>query len=428
MRPDKVLLIIQFRQNSLFSFLLTSYANKQKLAYKFYENPAFDYLYIPNIQPFFMVFEITHKDKHTNARIGILKTKKGLSETPFFMPVATRGSVKTLDSQELNKMKIQAVISNALILYLREGSEILKKLKGIGNFMNFKGVNFTDSGGFQMYSDSIYIKSNNEGVYFRNPLNGEKIFMTPEKNMRLQLDIGSDVAMCLDSMPMYEHSKSQISDAVEKTSLWAARCKSHHDLLQKNISKNKRQLLFGIIQGGIYPDLRELSTKNLLKLDFDGYSIGGFGLGETIKEEFEIVKLVKDILPEDKPVYLMGIGNPIEILKGISLGVDIFDSRMPTQNARRGTLFTSEGKLKILNEKYKFDKNPIDKECKCFVCKNYSKAFVRYQLINDEFTGKKLATYHNIFFLTNLLETAKEKIKQGKFQEFLKEVEEKYKE
>jgi len=375
-----------------------------------------------------MIFKITHKDKKTNARIGILKTKKGNAETPFFMPVATRGVVKGLTSEELNDIKIPAVISNALILYLRSGSNILKKLGGIGKFMNYPGVNFTDSGGFQMYSKSIYVKSNEKGVCFKNPLNGEKIFMTPEKNMEIQLDIGSDVAMCLDSMPMYEHSKEQISEAVKKTSLWARRCKIHNDLLQKKIPKNKRQLLFGIIQGGIYKDLREQSTKEILKLNFDGYSIGGFGLGETIEEEFSIVKQIKEILPEKKPVYLMGIGNPVEILKGISLGVDIFDSRMPTQNARRGMLFTSKGKLRILRENCKYDKSPIDKNCNCFVCKNYSKAFIRYQLINEEMVGKKLATYHNIFFLAKLIEKAKEKIKQGKFKEFLEEVEESYKE
>jgi queuine tRNA-ribosyltransferase len=375
-----------------------------------------------------MVFAIIKKDKKTNARIGILKTKKGKIETPFFMPVATRGSVKTLTSEELQEMKVPAVISNALILYLRSGSEIIKKFGGIGKFMNYKGINFTDSGGFQMYSKSIYIKSNEEGVYFRNPLNGEKILMTPEKNMKIQLDIESEVAMCLDSMPMYEHSKKEIEEAVKKTSLWAERCKQHHNSLQKNIPKNKRQLLFGIIQGGIYPNLRKNSTKELLKMDFDGYSIGGFGLGETIEEEFQIVGLVKELLPEDKPIYLMGIGNPVEILKGIELGVDIFDSRMPTQNARRGTLFTSEGKLRILREACKFDSSPIDKNCKCFVCKNYSRAFIRYQLLHDELTGKKLTTYHNIYFLTKLIETAKEKIKQNKFQEFLKEVEGKYKE
>jgi queuine tRNA-ribosyltransferase len=372
-------------------------------------------------------FTISHKDKKTNARIGILKTKSGNAETPFFMPVATRGVTKGLTSEEIEKMGAQAVISNAFILSLREGSKIIKKLGGIGKFMNFKGINFTDCGGFQMYSPRIYIKSTNEGIHFRNPINGEKLFITPEKDMEIQADINSDVAMCLDSMPMYEHSKKEIAEAVEKTSLWAKRCKVHHDKIWKKFPQNKRQLLFGINQGGIFPDLREKSVNDSLKLNFDGYSIGGFGLGETIEEEFKIVKLVKKILPEDKPVYLMGIGTPVEILKGIALGVDIFDSRMPTQNARHGTLFTSKGNLKITNEKYKFDKSPIDKNCNCFVCKNYSRAFIRYQLINDEPTGKNLATYHNLYFLTKLIEKAKKKIREGKFDKFLKEVEKEYK-
>lgn len=374
-----------------------------------------------------MVFQISCKDKHTKARIGILKTKSGKVETPFFMPVATRGSVKFLDSKELEKIPVPVVISNALILSLRNGSEIIKKFGGIKKFMNYNGINFTDSGGFQMYSKSIYIKSNSDGVFFKNPISGEKIFMSPEKNMELQMKINSDVAMCLDSMPMYEHSKKQISDAVEKTSLWAKKCKIHHDKLCAKIPAEKRQLLFGIIQGGIYPDLRKKSAGDLMKLNFDGYSIGGFGLGETINEEFKIVKQIKEILPEEKPIYLMGIGNPVEILKGISLGVDIFDSRMPTQNARRGMLFTSQGKLRILNEKYKYDKTSLDKKCDCFVCKNYSKAFIRYLLIHDEPTGKKLATYHNIFFLQKLIENAKKKIRDGKFKDFMKEVERKYK-
>jgi len=409
--PDFSFIIFKHRKKGLINFIYSSI----NFIYNFFSS-------------FFMVFTVTRKDKKTNARIGILQTKKGKVETPFFMPVATRGSVKTLTSEELKEMKVPAVISNSLILYLREGSEIIKKFKGIDKFMNYKGINFTDSGGFQMYSPSIYLKSNNDGVFFRNPLNGEKIFMTPEKNMKIQLDIGSEIAMCLDSMPMYEHSKKEIEDAVEKTTMWAKRCKETHDSLQKGIPKNKRQLLFGIIQGGIYPSLRKKSTIDLLKLNFDGYSIGGFGLGETIEEEFNIVKQVKQLLPENKPVYLMGIGNPVEILKGVSLGVDIFDSRMPTQNARRGTLFTSEGKLRILRENCKFDTSPIDKNCKCFICKNYSRAFIRYQLIHDEFTGKKLATYHNIYYLTKLIEKVKEKIKEGRFKEFLKEVEEKYKE
>ena len=372
-------------------------------------------------------FTITRRDKKTKARIGKLKTKSGTAETPFFMPVATRGATKGLTSEELHKMKVQAVISNALILYLRNGSEIIKKSGGIKKFMAHKGINFTDCGGFQMYSKQIYIKSDNKGVLFRNPISGEKLFITPEKDMEIQLDINSDVAMSLDSMPMYEHSKKEIEEATDKTVMWAKRCKEHHDKLQENIPREKRQILFGIIQGGIFEDLRKKATEEMIKLDFEGYSIGGFGLGETIEEEFNVVKAVKEMLPEDKPVYLMGIGTPIEILKGIALGVDVFDSRMPSQSARRGTLFTSEGKLKILNEKYKFDQSPIDKNCDCFVCKNYTKAFVRYQLMNDEIIGKKLATYHNIYFLTKLIERAKKAIKKGNFEKFMKDFEEEYK-
>jgi queuine tRNA-ribosyltransferase len=373
-----------------------------------------------------MSFTITHKDKKTNARIGKLKTKSGTAETPFFMPVATRAVTKGLTSEELHKMGVQSVISNALILYLRNGSEIIKKLGGIRKFMHHKGINFTDCGGFQMYSKQIYINSTNEGVQFRNPINGEKLFITPEKDMQIQLDINSDVAMCLDSMPMYEHSKKEIADAVEKTNMWAKRCKAYHDKVQEKIPKEKRQILFGINQGGIYEDLREKSINELLKLNFEGYSIGGFGMGETIDEEFKIVKAMKKIIPEEKPIYLMGIGTPIEILRGIAEGIDIFDSRIPTQSARRGTLFTSKGKIKILNEKYKFDKSSLDENCKCFVCKNYSKAFLRYQLMNDETIGKRLAMYHNIFFLTKLIEEAKEKIKEGKFEELLKKIEKEY--
>jgi len=373
-----------------------------------------------------MGFKITHKDETTNARIGKLKTKSGTAETPFFMPVATRAVTKGMTSEELKEMKVQAVISNALILYLRQGSEIIKKAGGIRKFMNHKGINFTDCGGFQMYSKNIYLNSTEKGVLFRNPISGEKLFITPEKDIEIQLDIGSDVAMCLDSMPMYEHSKKQIEESGEKTMAWAKRCKLHHDKLQEKIPKAKRQMLFGIIQGGIFEDLRIKEAQELMKLDFDGYSIGGFGLGETIQEEFNVVKAVKKVLPENKPVYLMGIGTPLEILKGIELGVDVFDSRIPTQSARRGTLFTSKGKIKISNEKYKFDYSPLDKKCTCFVCRNYSKAFLRYELINEEPLGQRLAMYHNIYFLTKLIEKAKKEIKRGKFKEFLKDFEKSY--
>ncbi|MBS3072238.1 tRNA guanosine(34) transglycosylase Tgt [Candidatus Pacearchaeota archaeon] len=375
-----------------------------------------------------MHFSITHQDTETSARIGVLKTKSGEVETPFFMPVATRGVVKGLTAEDLAEIGVNVVISNALILYLRNGSEIVKKFGGIRKFMNFKGINFTDSGGFQMYTPRIYLKSNDKGVYFKNPISGEKLFITPEKDMEIQLDINADVAMCLDTMPMYDHSKEEISEAVRKTSLWAERCKKHHDELQKNISEVKKQLLFGIIQGGIYEDLRKKSAEDLIRLNFDGYSIGGFGLGETLEEELNIVNFLKKIIPETKPVYLMGIGSPVEILKAIACGVDIFDSRMPTQNARRGMLFTSKGKLRVVRKEFEFSEERIDENCDCFVCKNYSRAFIRYQLLHDEVVGKKLATYHNIYFLTKLIEKAKDKIRSGEFESFVKEVEEIYQE
>jgi queuine tRNA-ribosyltransferase len=363
-------------------------------------------------------FLIKHKDKKTNARIGVLRTKSGSVETPFFMPVATKAAAKYIDNRLLYEMDAKVIISNALILSLRPGDELLKKLGGIKKFMGFSGINFTDSGGFQMYSDSVFVKSSDNGVIFKNPYSGEKIFITPEKDMEIQLNISSDVAMCLDSMPLYENSKKEIENSVELTSNWAKRCKIHHDKLQKNVKSQKRQLLFGITQGGKYKDLRKKSAEELVNLDFDGYSIGGFGMGETFSEEMNIVKEQKKIIPENKPVYLMGIGTPVEILEAISHGVDIFDSRMPTQCARRGTLFTSKGKIKILTKKYEYDKNPIDKECDCYVCKNYTRAYIRFLLREDESVGKILASYHNLYYLQNLIKEAKIAIKNNRFLEY----------
>lgn len=362
-----------------------------------------------------------------NARICEFATKKGKVETPFFMPVATKMTAKYINSMKLNEMRISAVISNAFILSMRPGAKFVKKVGGIGKFMNFNGINFTDSGGFQMYSKSIYKSSNDSGIHFRNPFNGEKIFMTPEDNIKIQLDLGSDVTMCLDSMPMYKESYEDIKEAVRKTIKWAKKCKEVHDDLQKNIRKEERQLLFGITQGGKYKDLRKECIKELLKFNFDGYAIGGFGLGESRKEESEIIKLHKKIIPKNKLIYLMGIGDPVEILEAIGMGCDIFDSRMPTQNARRGSLFTSSGKLRILKKEFEFDKKSIDDKCDCFVCKNYTRAYIRYLLREDEAVGKELASYHNIYFLNDMIQKAKESIKKNKFNEFLKKFNEKYK-
>jgi queuine tRNA-ribosyltransferase len=377
------------------------------------------------------MFKIKFKDKKTDARIGEIKVNGKKIETPFFMPVATKASVKFINSELLKEMKAKAVISNALILSLKPGTKVIQKLGGLGKFMNFD-FNVTDSGGFQMYSDTIYLGSDERGVKFRNPFSGEKILMTPERDVEIQYELGSDIAMCLDSMPLYQHSKKEIEEAVNKTLIWAERCKKRHDRLQvqsralKTTDKKKEQLLFGISQGGIYKDLREKCILALKKMNFDGYSIGGFGLGESAEEELEIIKLQKKMIP-DKPCYLMGIGNPAEIIEAIGLGVDMFDSRMPTQSARRGTIFTSSGKLKILNSKYKDDKEPLDKNCNCFVCKNYSRAYIRFQLMQEEAVGKLLSSYHNLYFLQDLIEKAKVSIRKGEFSDFKKKIVRAYK-
>jgi len=373
------------------------------------------------------VFTIKHKDKKTKARVGVITTKKGKIETPFFMPVATKAGVKHMSTEDLNSMGAKAVISNTLVLHLNPGEKMIKKFGGVGKFMHYTGINVTDSGGFQMYSPTLYLSSTDEGVLFKDPFAGNKIFITPEKDMEIQLDINSDIAMCLDSMPLIEHSKKQVEEAIRKTTLWAGRCKKHHDKLQKKLPKNERQLLFGICQGGIHDDLREKSATELVKLDFDGYSIGGLALGESKEQEYHAVEIQRAIIPENKPVYLMGAGHPVEILEAISRGVDMFDSRFPTQNARRGTIMTSKGKLRIFNAKYREDKKPLDEKCDCFVCKKYTRAYIRYQLSQDEALGKRLVTYHNLYYLQRLVEQAREAIKKGKFLEFKNKVKKAYK-
>jgi len=367
------------------------------------------------------MFKITSKDKKTKARIGLLKTKSGIIETPFFMPVATKAAVKYISTQELKQINANAVISNTFVLHLKPGEKIIKKLGGIKKFMNFSGINITDSGGFQMYSPSLYIKSNSKGVWFRNPFNGSKLHITPEKDMEIQLDIGSDIAMCLDTMPLIEHSKKEIEKAVYQTYEWAKRCKQHHD------KKNKQgQLLFGICQGGIHKDLRQLSAAQISSIGFDGLAIGGLALGEKKQDELKMIEVAKSVYPEDKVCYLMGEGDPVMILESISRGVDMFDSRFPTQNARRGTLFTSKGKLRIFNSKYKKDSKPIDKKCSCYACKNFSRAYIRNLLIDQEPIGRRLASIHNLCYLMNLIQDAKSSIKKKKFKEFLNKIKKVY--
>jgi queuine tRNA-ribosyltransferase len=364
------------------------------------------------------MFKIIHKDR--DARVGVLETKSGKIETPFFMPVATKTTVKHISTRDLKEMGNTAVISNAFILYLKPGDEFLKKMGGIKRFMNYQGINATDSGGFQMYKETFLIETTREGVWFRSPFDGTKHFVSPEKDMEIQMNIGSDIAMCLDTMPLIEHSRENIIKAIENTTSWAIRCKKHHDNL--NNGKKKRQLLFAITQGGVHPDLRKMSCSQLRELDVDGFSIGGLALGEAKSKQYKMVKLHKSIMPKNKPCYLMGVGSPVELLENISMGVDMFDSRFPTQNARRGTIFTSKGKIRLMRKEYECDLGPLDNDCDCFVCKRYSRAYIRYLLTQGEGTGYRLATYHQLYYLMRLMEQAREAIKKKKFGAFKKKV------
>ncbi len=373
-----------------------------------------------------MGFKIVAKDKKTRARAGILQTRSGKAETPFFMPVATKTAVKQISSEDLNSMKARAIISNAFVLSLRPGTKVIKKAGGIGKFMNFQGTVFTDSGGFQMYSPALYISSEENGVIFRNPFSGEKLFITPEADMQIQLDLGADVAMCFDSMPLISHSKNAIADAVKKTGRWAVRCKKYHDFSQQKMKKGRKQLLFGICQGGVHSDLREKSAKQIAEIDFDGFAIGGLALGEGKADEYKMIDVAKKFFPENKPVYLMGAGDPIELLEAVSRGVDMFDSRFPTKNARHGALFTSKGRIILKNAGFSSDFGPIDSDCVCFVCKRYSRAYLCHLLRMEEAVGLRLASYHNLFFLQDLMKRAREEIRRGKFKEFFEEFKRKY--
>ncbi len=356
--------------------------------------------------------------KDGNARAGILKTTHNNITTPFFMPVATKTAVKYLDARDLEEIGIEAIISNAFVLSLRPGIQTIKKAGGINKFMNFHNSIFTDSGGFQKIKDSFYIKSTNKGLHLKSPFDGKKILLTPKKLMHIQNTLDSDVAMVIDEMPLHTQSKKEVALAVKRTHRWAEECIKHH--------KNKKQLLFGIAQGGLYPDLREESAKFISSLDFDGYAFGGLAIGEPEKKTYKMINSQVRHFPEKKPRYLMGVGSPIQLINAISAGADCFDSTFPTQNARHNTLFTSKGKLIIKNAKYKNDMRPIEKNCGCYVCKNYSRSHIRHLIKMKEANGLRYATYHNIYFINNMMKQIRKAVKEKRFERFKKEFIKKY--
>ncbi len=368
-----------------------------------------------------MEFILEHTAENGKARAGIIKTAHGEIETPIFMPVGTQGTVKAVTQRTLkNEIKAPVILANTYHLYMRPGTAILEKAGGLHRFMNWDGAILTDSGGFQIYSLSELRKIKDDGVEFRSHLDGSKHFFTPQKVIEIQRSIGSDIMMPLDECTPYPCEYDYAKRSQELTSTWAL---SNKEAFENSSPRyGFEQALFGIVQGSVYKDLRERSAKDLIELDFDGYSIGGLAVGEPKETMNEITDFVTDILPEGKPRYLMGVGRPENILDAIERGVDMFDCVMPTRNARNAYLFTSEGILTIRNAVYKDDFSPVDPNCDCYTCRNFSKAYLRHLFNANEILALELATIHNLTFYLNLVRKAREEILNNNFKEWKEKI------
>ncbi len=354
--------------------------------------------------------EIKHICKQTGARYGILHTPHGDAEVPMFMPVGTLATVKALSPEEVKACGAGVILANTYHLSLRPGADIVAKAGGLHKFMNYDGPMLTDSGGFQVFSLAERRKITEEGVTFKNHLNGDKLFFSPEIAIGIEEKLGADIAMSFDECPPYPVSYEYMKNSVERTLRWAKRGKDAH--------KREDQALFGIVQGGEFADLRKMCAEELTKMDFDGYSIGGTSIGEPKDVMFKMVEYSVPYLPKDKPRYLMGVGSIDYILEGIAMGVDMFDCVLPTRIARHGALMTSKGRVNIRDLKYAEDFTPLDDQCDCYCCKNYTKAYLRHLYKCDETFGKRLLSIHNIRFLIHMMEEARKAIQEDRFGDF----------
>ena len=356
---------------------------------------------------------------YKKARLGKLKTNYGTFDTPMFMPVGTLANVKTLTPEELYDMNSAVILSNTYHLWLRPGEDIVDKAGGLHKFMNYNGPILTDSGGFQVFSLAKKKDISEDGVIFKSHIDGKKLFLTPELSIQIQNKLDSDIAMSFDECIPYPASYEYAKASTERTIRWAKRGKEVHN--------NPNQSLFGIVQGGEYQDLREYSAKETVKLDFDGYSIGGTSVGEDKVTMYNMIDYAIKYLPIDKPRYLMGVGEPIDLLEGVERGIDMFDCVLPTRLARHGNAFTRNGRINLKNLKYKEDFTPIEDNCDCYTCKNYTKAYIRHLITCDEMLGGRLLSIHNIRFLIKEMEEIRESIKNDTFDEYKEEFIKQYK-
>jgi len=364
-------------------------------------------------------FELIKTCKQSGARLGKLHTPHGTVDTPIFMPVGTQATVKTMSPDELYEIGAGIILSNTYHLWLRPGHDIIQEAGGLHRFMNWKNPILTDSGGFQVFSLSDLREIKEEGVYFRNHLNGDKLFLSPEKSIEIQNALGADIITAFDYCPPYPATYEYMKQSVERTSRWAERCLKAH----KNVNK---QGLFGIVQGGAYEELRKQSAQDLVSLDFPGYAIGGLSVGEPKEVMYRMLEYTTPLLPADKPRYLMGVGSPDSLIDGVIRGIDMFDCVLPTRIARNGTCMTSEGRLVIRNAKYARDFRPIDENCGCKVCKTYTRAYIRHLIKANETFGFRLTTYHNLYFLLNLMRQIREAIFNDNLLTFREEFFERY--
>lgn len=364
------------------------------------------------------MFEI--KKREGKARRGVFETPHGIVQTPVFMNVATLGAIKgALSADDLKDNGCQVALSNTYHLHLRPGEDVVRNMGGLHKFMNWSGPILTDSGGFQVFSLSTLRKIDEEGVTFASHIDGHRIFMSPESSMQIQSALGSDIAMAFDECVENPSPYDYVKASCERTTRWLARCKA--ELERLNASENcvnPGQMLFGINQGGTYDDLRIKHMLDIRELDLPGYAIGGLAVGESHEEMYRIIDAVEPHMPENKPRYLMGVGTPTNIIEGVARGIDFFDCVLPARNARHGHLYTENGCINLNNEKYKEDPSPIDPECDCYVCKTYSRAYIRHLFRAKEMLAMRLAVIHNLHFYNKLMERIRNALDEGTFEEF----------
>ena len=359
-----------------------------------------------------VTYELIRQCPETGARAGRLHTPHGSFDTPMFMPVGTQGTVKTLSPEELHTMGAGVILGNTYHLFLRPGHEIVKKAGGLHRFMNWDGAILTDSGGFQVFSLGALRKISEEGVAFRSHHDGSKQFLSPEKSMEIQMALGSDIAMAFDECTPYPADYEYACRSMRLTTRWAKRCQAVHN--------REDQALFGIVQGGMYADLRQESAEQLVAMDFPGYAIGGLSVGEPKPLMYEVLEQTVPFLPQNKARYLMGVGTPDCLVEGVARGIDMFDCVLPTRVARNGTAITSQGRVVIRNAAYIEDFMPLDPECDCYTCRNYSRAYLRHLIRCDEIFGLRLMSLHNLHYLIKLMHQIRTAIIDGNYPEFRK--------